>query len=221
MMEKRTRKTSLRDCLRIVVRCLTLWRWTPEAQGRTAVIERRAKRYPSDLWIRNGRGLHRCCRNRRSGRQAGSGFARGAERDLVHDRYPMVPVVITAVVMVADQISVVLCAWAGGARASPAASTTPASPAAARAARRADRTRPRGPPAADAAYVEGEEPPPRRGGRRSGGAGGSDGSRARGAVMASALGARRSALLITVAQTASNHFAQFDPIAAPLPVRVL
>ena len=49
-------------------------------------------------------------------------------------------------------------------------------------------------PAADAADVEGEEPPPRRGGRRSGGDDGSDCSRARGAVMASALGARRSAL---------------------------
>ena len=42
--------------------------------------------------------------------------------------------------------------------------------------------------------MEGEEPAPRRGGRRSGGDGGSACSRARGAVMASALGARRSAL---------------------------
>ena len=59
---------------------------------------------------------------------------------------------------------------------------------AARAPRPADR------PAADTAYIQGEERPPRRGGRRSGGDGGSACSRARGAVMDSALGARRSAL---------------------------
>ena len=37
----------------------------------------------------------------------------------------------------------------------------------------------------------------------------------------SALGARRSALLIVTSPTASNHRAQIDPIAAPLPARVL
>ena len=37
----------------------------------------------------------------------------------------------------------------------------------------------------------------------------------------SALGARRSALLIVTNPTASNHRAQIDPIAAPLPVCVL
>ena len=124
--------------------------------------------------------------------------------------------------------------WACAGRAS--APESASSAAAARA--RAERTRPRraphrragsaGRPAADAHVEgEGEGPPPRQGGRRSGGAGGRRCSRCRGAVMASALGARRSALgarrsalgarrsALLIRRTASNHCAQCEPIVGP------
>ena len=86
----------------------------------------------------------------------------------------------------------------------------------------------RRPAAADTAYVF--EPPEERM-RRPGGAAGGQARRsalparrshgARRSALGAQLGARRSALgaLIRVAQTTSNHFAQFDTIAAPLPVR--
>ena len=88
--------------------------------------------------------------------------------------------------------------WADAGRANAPVSASSAAAACARAEptseRRATRGRakPAGRPAADAAYVQGEEPPPRRGGRRSGGDGGRCCSRSRGAVMVSArLGSAR------------------------------
>ena len=106
-----------------------------------------------------------------------------------------------------------VCPCAVGTKATAAARTTRK---AAAVRRKAPRPESRAPPPA-MRYRNPEAETPRRGGRRSGGDGGSACSRARGAVMG--LGARRSALLIRVAQTTSNHFAQFDTIAAPLPVR--
>ena len=98
---------------------------------------------------------------------------------------------------VRSQMPVVWASAVAG-RARPPKSASSAAAASARAERTrprrapARRAKPAGRAAADAVFEEGE--PPRRGGRRSGGDGGSACSRARGAVMASALGARRSAL---------------------------